>query len=423
MASKRPRKPKEAKPTLAPPPPSPSEGERGAVGAEDGHKHPVVRLKLPTQSQVFFFLLLTLAFYLTWLLFRDFIIFIVTGVFVAVLALPIDKLWEKVFPNRPAAVMTMLTVFIIIAGPIVALGFGMYRDATDMANAIQAGALDDMADKAAEQGWVQRGLTRLYPNETVEQHNATLHTWVDKVEGKVQDVLVGLGNRLLGAIPDFLVGTAVILFVVYYLLTDGERLYAYVRRAAPLPGRQVDFLAAEARRGLRGVFVGQLLLSVLQGLLGGVGFWIAGLPSPVLWGAVMALFALLPVLGTPMIWVPAAIWLLIDGHVWQGVFLLVYGVVAILVILDTFVRPVLLGSSTDLHPFFVLVGVLGGAAVFGFIGLFLGPLLIGVLVSVLHVWEREYLDPLVAEQDAERPPPPPAPEAPTPASPPAPEAA
>lgn len=370
----------------------------------------MIRLKLPTQTQVFFLLLLGLTFYLTWLLFRDFIIYIVAGVFVAVLALPIDKFWERFMPNRPAAVLTMLTVFLIITLPLVALGFGMYRDATEMADAVQHGALDDLADKAAEQGWVQSFLKRQYPNHTAEQNNATVHGWVDKVEQKVQDGLRALGNRLLAAIPDFFVGVSVILFVVYYLLTDGEALYTYVRRAAPLPGRQVDFLAQEARRGLRGVFVGQLLLSVMQGLLGGIGFWIAGLPSPVLWGAVMALFALLPVLGTPMIWGPAAAYLLISGNVWQGVFLLVYGVVAILVILDTFVRPKLLGSSTDLHPFFVLVGVLGGAAVFGFIGLFLGPLLIGVLVSVLKVWEREYLDPRVNEDD--EPPQPPHPPSP-----------
>lgn len=366
-----------------------------------------MRLRLPTQSQVFFLLLLSLAFYLTWLLFRDFIIYIIAGVFVAVLALPVDKFWERLMPNRLAAVMTMLTVLLIITLPLVALGFGMYRDAIGMADAIQHGALDDMADKAAGQGWMQGLLHRLYPNQTAEQNNATLHRWVDQFEDRVQDALRELGNRLLGAVPDFLVGVSVILFVVYYLLTDGETLFAYVRRAAPLPGRQVDFLATEARRGLRGVFVGQLLLSVLQGLLGGIGFWIAGLPSPVLWGAVMALFALLPVLGTPMIWVPAALYLLVEGQVWQGVFLLVYGTVAILVILDTFVRPKLLGSSTDLHPFFVLVGVLGGAAVFGFIGLFLGPLLIGVLVSVLKVWEREYLDPLVNIED--EPPAPPTP--------------
>lgn len=374
----------------------------GAVGEPaPGRKEPVVRLKLPTQSQVFFLLVLATMVYLTWLLFRDFIIYIVAGVFVAVLALPIDRMWERMLPNRSAAVMTMITVLVLLTAPLVALGFGMYRDAAAMAEALGNGALDDMADRAAEQDWVQAFLERAYPENTPAQNNHTLHALVDRIENATQDALRALGARLLEAVPHFLVGMTVILFVVYYLLTDGHTLYGYLRRAAPLPARQMDFLSSEARRGLTGVFRGQLLLSVLQGLFGGVGFWIAGLPSPVLWGAVMALFALLPVLGTPMIWAPAAVYLLITGHVWQGVFLLVYGLVAIIIVLDTFIRPKLLGSSTDMHPFFVLVGVLGGAAVFGFIGLFLGPLLIGVMVSVLKVWEREYLDPVIHSPPAE----------------------
>jgi predicted PurR-regulated permease PerM len=369
----------------------------GAIG-EPAADEPVVRVKLPTQSQVFFFILLAVMLYLTWLLFRDFIIFIITGVFVAVLALPIDKLWEKVFPNRPAAVMTMLTVFLILTAPLVLLGFGMYRDVNHLASAFNNGELDHLADTAMQQKWARHLMNYAYPKETPEQQNATAHQFVDQFQAWAQGKLQEFGSKLLSAVPNFFTGLLVVLFVVYYVLTDGHVLYAYVLRAAPLPATQIDFLTTEARKGLTGVFTGQILMSVLQGFLGGIGFLIAGLPNPVLWGAVMALFALLPVLGTFMIWVPGGLFLLVNGHVFAGVFLLAYGVIVILLIVDTFLRPKLLGSSTDLHPMFVLVGVLGGAAVFGFIGLFLGPLLVGVMVSVLKVWEREYLDPMIARK-------------------------
>jgi len=377
--------------------PEPRDGAIGRPG-KGAKKAPVVRIKLPTQSQVFFFILLATMFYLTWLLFRDFIIFIITGVFVAVLALPIDRLWEKVFPNRVAAVFTMLSVFVILTAPLVLLGFGMYRDVTHLANGLQNGELDDLALHAAQQGWARHLILYAYPNATTpEAYNATVHHAVDQFQQWAQQQLQDFGAKLLHSIGSFATGILVILFVVYYMLTDGHLLYAYIRRAAPLPPRQTDFLMEEAGRGLTGVFNGQILMSVLQGFIGGLGFWIAHLPNPVLWGAMMALFALLPVLGTFMIWVPGGLYLLANGHVFAGVFLLTYGVVVILIIVDTFLRPKLLGSSIDLHPFFVLVGVLGGAAVFGFIGLFLGPLLVGVMVSVLKVWEREYLDPQVAE--------------------------
>jgi predicted PurR-regulated permease PerM len=378
--------------------PAPADGPRepgGEGGRGDGGR--TIQVKLPTQSQVFFFILLAGMFYLTWLLFRDFVIFIVTGVFVAVLALPIDRLWEKVFPNRVAAVMTMLTVFVILTAPLVLLGFGMYRDVTHLATSLQNGELDHLADRALQQKWAQEGMDQLYPNQTLEQHNATLHGWIDDGQAALQDRLEEFGRHIVSAVPAFFVGLAIVLFVVYYLLTDGSVLYAYILRAAPLPPRQIDFLMKEAQKGLTGVFNGQILMSVLQGFIGGLGFLVVGLPNPVLWGAVMALFALLPVLGTFMIWVPAGLYLMATGKVLAGVFLLAYGVIIILVIVDTFLRPKLLGSSIDLHPLFVLVGVLGGAAVFGFIGLFLGPLLVGVLVSVLKVWEQEYLDPMIAK--------------------------
>jgi len=168
----------------------------------------------------------------------------------------------------------------------------------------------------------------------------------------------------------------------------------YVRRAAPLPPAQVDFILYEARQGLRGVFAGQILTSLIQGAVGGLGFLIFGVPGAILWAAVMALFSLLPVLGAFMVWLPAAAILVYRGDVWQGVGLFLWGLVFVSLI-DNFVRPKLIGDRTAIHPLFVLIGVLGGVAAFGFIGLFLGPLLVGVTLSVLKVWERHYRDPAV----------------------------
>jgi predicted PurR-regulated permease PerM len=234
---------------------------------------------------------------------------------------------------------------------------------------------------------------------------------IDEGQDWVRQELEDFGSHLIAAAPKFFIGIAIILFVVYYVLTDGERFVVYLRRAVPIPGRQVDFLLEEARIGLRAVFFGQILMSVLQGILCGLGWWIAGLPSPILWGAVMAIFALLPVVGTFMIWVPGALYLLVQGHVFGGVFLLLWGTIVVLVILDTFLRPKIIGYGADIHPMLVLVGVLGGAAAFGFIGLFLGPLIVGILIAVLKVYEADYLDPEI--NDPTQPPlPPPRPHPP-----------
>lgn len=369
----------------APPPSEPS-------SADEAPPPKRVRVALPKQSQLFFFAILVLMLFLTWRVFRPFLIYMVTGVFVAVLALPIDRLWERIFPNRVAAIMTILSLVVLITAPLAGLGYALYQDVGEIAQDLREGKLEDWADQAL--GVVDQWL----PEQTSAERNETVREIVNRTEERANELLTDLGNSLLAGAGKFLIAFTVILFVTYYVLTDGQRLMAFLRRAAPLPGRQVDYLMKEAHKGLRAVFVGQILTSIIQAVIGGIGFLIAGVPGVILWTAVMAILALLPVVGAFLVWLPAAIYLLVVGKIWQGVFLLAWGVLVVSNV-DNFVRPILIGRSSGIHPLFVLVGVLGGVAAFGFIGLFLGPVLVGVTVSILKVWEEEYLDPSVNQEE------------------------
>lgn len=352
-----------------------------------------VRIRLPTQSQVFFFTVLALMLFLTWRVFKPFIVYMVAGLFVAVLARPVDRIWEKLFPNRVAAVCTILTLILILTLPLAALGFALYKDATTLVRVVDEGNLHEYSNRTFDL-LVEMGLLE------EEDRNATVELYVERTQVFIRDALNDFTQSLVEGTTRFMVAFTVILFVVYYVLTDGERLVAYLRRATPLPPKQMDYLLGEAHRGLKAVFVGQILTSVIQGAVGGIGFLIAGLPGVILWSAVMAVLSLLPLVGAFLVWVPAGVYLLVRGDVWQGVFLLAWGVLVVSQV-DNFVRPKLIGSRSGIHPLFVLVGVLGGVAAFGFIGLFLGPLLVGVTVSVLKVWETDYLDPQVLQVDVE----------------------
>jgi predicted PurR-regulated permease PerM len=350
---------------------------------------------LPKQSQVFFFVILGFLLFMTWLVFQVFFIWIVTGIFVAVLSIPLDKFWERFLPNRWAAAITMVTLVLIITVPLVLLGVAMTKDVMDLANSIDNGTVENALASAAQKPWAQDALSYVYPGQNETQLNTTVRTKLDEGVVWLQGQLTAFGNELVRAVPDFFIGLVVVMFVVYYILVDGERFVAYIRRAAPLPARQIDFLMREARNGLSAVFVGQIFTSIIQGVLGGIAFWITGLPNPVLWGAVMALFALLPVLGTFMVWIPGAAYLLMQENYAGAIFMMLWGIFVVTILTDNFLRPRLIGNRADIHPMFVLVGVLGGAAVFGFVGLFLGPLIVGVTIAVLKVYEADYLDPNV----------------------------
>ncbi len=346
-----------------------------------------IRDVLPTQSQVFFFGILALMFFLTWVLFKPFLIYIVTGVLVAVLALPIDRKWEKILPNRLAAFATLVTVAIILIGPLVALGFSLASDAERAVDAIQSGTFEEKVNEFND-------FLAPYLVNVDEDKRATFiqDIYVENVQPWLLEQASALAGSAIGFLGEFFIAITVILFVLYYVLTDGHRLTTYLRRAAPLPAKQVDYLMEEGHNGLKAVFYGQILTSLIQGGLGGIGFLVAGVPGAILWAAVMAILSLLPVIGPPVVWIPAAIFLLANGDIWQGIFLIAWGAIVVAQV-DNFVRPKLIGDRADIHPLFVLIGVLGGVAAFGFIGLFLGPLLVGITVSVLKVWESDYLDP------------------------------
>lgn len=335
------------------------------------------------QSTFFFLLLLALAVFLTWRVFRPFLIFMVAGVLVAVLALPIDKTWERILPNRIAAFGTLLTIFVLIAAPVVGLGFALVGDVEDIVERIQTGQVEQDINGV---------LDLVLPDQSPEERNETLDALWSEYQPKVETFLTGLLRDAVGFLPKFLVALTVILFVTYYVLTDGDRLVAYLRRAAPLPPAQVDFILREAHNGVKAVFFGQILTSTIQGVLGGISFVVAGLPGAVVWAAVMAILSLLPVVGAFLVWIPAGVYLLTQGSIWQGVFVLAWGAIIVSQV-DNFIRPKLIGDRADIHPLFVLIGVLGGIAAFGFIGLFLGPLLVGVTISILKVWESDYRDP------------------------------
>lgn len=378
-----------------------SEPAASVPAGDAGSAAPLLRrrLHLPRQSQLFFLAVLVLMLFLTWTVFRPFLIYMITGVFVAVLALPIDRMWERLFPNKVSAILTIVSLIILLTAPLAGLGFALYNDTKDIAQGIQDGQLEHWADRALHLA------EPFLPDQTAAERNQTIDRIVDATEQRANDLLTSLGNRLLSGLASFFIAFTVILFVTYYILTDGEKLIGYLRRATPLPPRQVDYLLGEAHRGLRAVFVGQILTSVIQAVVGGIGFLIAGVPGAILWTAVMAILALLPVVGAFLVWIPAGIYLLVIGKVGWGIFLLAWGALVVSNV-DNFVRPKLIGNRSGIHPLFVLVGVLGGVAAFGFIGLFLGPVLVGVTVSVLKVWEEEYLDPQVNALDDAPPAPP-----------------
>ena len=226
--------------------------------------------------------------------------------------------------------------------------------------------------------WLQDLLNRLTGDPAAVR--LQIAQWVELRLDDLLDLLGGVGRNAAK------LGFALI--TVFFFYRDGESLLAQIRRvlARFLGNRSEDYLGAVGDT-TRAVVYGLVLTAVAQGLLAGLGYWVAGVDAPALLAALTVLLALIP-FGTPFVWGTVGIWLLLNGHVTAGVGLLIWGMVVVSWV-DNLIRPMVISSATRIPFLLVMFGVLGGLAAFGLVGLFLGPVILAVMMAVWREWLEE----------------------------------
>src|SRR5690606_4810012 len=186
---------------------------------------------------------------------------------------------------------------------------------------------------------------------------------------------------------DFLISLGVMLYLLYFLFRDGSGISRRIKEAIPLTPAQRDGLILKFTMVIRAIVKGTILVALVQGALGGLIFWALGINAPVLWGVLMALLALLPAVGTGLVWLPVAIYLLVSGAVWKGVILIAFGVLVIGLV-DNILRPILVGRSTKIPDYIVLISTLGGLAIFGLNGFVIGPIIAAMFIAVWDIYTQ-----------------------------------
>ncbi|WP_440991790.1 AI-2E family transporter [Haloarchaeobius baliensis] len=195
---------------------------------------------------------------------------------------------------------------------------------------------------------------------------------------------------LFGGFTDAVLVLTVLAFVLYFALVDGPDLLEWVRAQTPLPDDQWRELTERADALTFGAVVGEVAVAVIQGLLAGIAFFLLGLPGVLFWALVTTILGFLPVVGPSFVYVPTSIYLLAVGRPLAGVAFLLYGAVVVSVS-DDYLRPLIGGQAGRLNPALVVVGIFGGLALFGFVGIFYGPILIGMVKAVFEtVWAGDH---------------------------------
>ena len=216
-------------------------------------------------------------------------------------------------------------------------------------------------------------------------------TTIKSVTGKVTENI----SNILFSIPILVLDSFIILFVMFFLFKDGKVFVHKIENMLPLKPNYGKYVIKKLDDMASAVIYGSLIVAIVQGTLGGIGFFIFGLPSPLLWGVIMIFASLLPYIGTSIIWLPASLFLIFSGYVnletgliIKGILLMLYGAF-IIGMVDNILKPKLIGDKSGLHPVLVLLSVVGGINFLGFIGIIIGPMILAALITFINIYEEE----------------------------------
>lgn len=309
------------------------------------------------------------------------------AVVIGVLFRPVEVRLSRKLHNRQsmAAMLTILIIIITVLLPALLVASAVIAEAAGFYAGVQSGAID----LGTITHWFDERLPEL------RHWLANLGVDLGDISQKLSSAAVAFSRTFASLamstghnITAFLISCFMMLYLLYFILRDGDSMLQYLHRVIPLPDelerRLFDKFAAVARATVKG----SLIIGLAQGTLGGIMFALLGIKGAVFWGMIMVVLSVVPAVGAGLVWAPAAVFLFISGSWGKGIVLVLFGALVI-GLLDNFLRPVLVGRDTRIPDYVILFSTLGGLALFGMTGLVLGPVLAALAIAVWQIYTEE----------------------------------
>lgn len=346
---------------------------------------PPGRRPLPVALLLVLLLILVLAF----LVFRYFLLTFTVAASLSVFYAPLQRRLAHGLGGRSgvAAGLLVVATTLVILVPILGSATILSRQALT--------AFEEVRPR------LQPAALREFLHNTLPAQYPALRDWVDfqgdELPRLASDVLSGVAataNGLIQGTVARLTSTfldlILFLMMLFFLLRDGGRLRAELRGVSPFSEQQENDALDHLARTVKGVLQAMVVVPVVQGLVAAIGFMIFGVPVPLLWGLIVVLAALIPLVGSPLGWVPACLYLFVHGATWQWVGMSLYGVLCISSI-DNLVKPILLRDAAQIHPLLGFFSILGGLLAFGPLGFLVGPVILSLVLSALRIYRLDVL--------------------------------
>ncbi|MBI2033793.1 MAG: AI-2E family transporter [Candidatus Liptonbacteria bacterium] len=327
--------------------------------------------------QIYFFLALLIG--ILALVFFIFLPYLSVFVLAATFAVIFQPLHQKILRlmrqnDGLAAFLSTMIVIIVILVPLFLFSFQLIQEARGLYTDLTTGKNTALPKEIAV--LIKDRLQRFVPGISFN---------FDQYLRQILESLVQNFGSVFSTFSKFFINFVLSFFALYYFFKDGNSFKNSLISLSPLTDEHNRMIIKKLRVTVSSVIKGTLIVSLIQGALAGLGFFIFGLPNPALWGSVTVIAALLPAIGTALITIPAGFYLLLSGHLPQGIGMIAWGI-AIVGTVDNFLRPKLIQRKIHIHPFFILLSVIGGIAFFGPIGFLIGPLVLSLLFALFDIY-------------------------------------
>lgn len=316
---------------------------------------------------------------------------------VAVIFFPLQEKLKSVFGDKPnrAALSTLMVALFIVVLPVLGIAYSFVQEGLSFYQKLDSGKVNP--------GEFFEEIRTAFPfiNDLLAQFDITpadvrerLSSFAVTASRMLAEQALSIGQNTFA----FIMSVALMLYLTFFLLRDGKQLLHVLMKALPLGDERERKLFQKFAEVTRATVKGNIVVAMVQGALGGLIFWLLGIPGPILWGVVMAFLSLIPAVGASLVWLPVSVYLFATGSWIAGAILVAYGAIVI-GLADNVLRPLLVGRDTKLPDYLVLFSTLGGIALFGITGFVLGPLIAALFLVFWQLFMTEFNTSDVYEDD------------------------
>lgn len=334
-------------------------------------------------SKGFLLLLLTSVLFACFLVFKPFINEIIVAVIlVTIFYTPYEFLLKRFrgHKNLASLVMCFFIVLLVVIPLVNFIIYGAQKSVVAYSETV------DFINHNDVNAMIKEGVLSKF--KFIDFGADSIKDLVANVAKKVSVFFYDGASKLVLGTTSFLVSILLIIIAMFFFFVDGREMLERLMYLTPLSNKDDKAIFKKFRDVSVSIVISTFVTAIAQGVLGAIGFLIVGLPA-FFAGVFIAIFSLIPYVGSFFIWCPAGLYLLFTGQIWEGVFMLVWGALIVSSV-DNFIKAYLIKNKAQVHPVFIIFSLLGGIALFGFWGIIFGPLIISLAVTIIHIYEKEY---------------------------------